>query len=116
MKVLATYADLTVNRCYFSFDVNDPLESIHLHGFSDTAKKSFSACIYIQGITKSGNIKVSLVAAKSRVKPIKKELTMPKLELPGNLILAQLMKTVYNALKNLRRYAIKLIAVIRMSP
>ena len=39
-----------------SYDVNDPIRTIFLHGFSDVKEKSFSTCIYIQGLKKSGNI------------------------------------------------------------
>ena len=68
-----------------------------MHGYSDAAEKAFAACIYIQAITRSGNVQVSFVTAKSRVKPIQKKLSTPKLELLGNFVLSKLMKVVYTA-------------------
>ena len=50
-------------------------------------------------VTQSGSINVSFITAKSRMKPIGKEFTMPKLELLGNFILSQLMVTVISALE-----------------
>ena len=82
VKVICTYADMAVQRSYFVYDIYDPITSIFLHGYSDAAEKAFAACI-----TKSGNVKVSIVTAKSRVKPIRKDETMPQLELLGNLII-----------------------------
>ena len=40
----------------FVYDIYDPITSIVLHSYSDAAKKAFAACIYIQGVTKSGNV------------------------------------------------------------
>ena len=64
---------------------------------AENVKKAFAACIYIQAITRSGKVQVSFITAKSRVKPIRKKLSIPKLELLGNFVLSKLMKVVYTA-------------------
>ena len=56
VKVLMTYSDLVFSRCYFCYDINDPIQTIFLHGFSDAAEKSFSACIYIFKVSKHREI------------------------------------------------------------
>ena len=67
------------------------MEKVYLHGFSDASERAYTACVYIKSITKSGNTKIKLVAAKNRLVPSKKNLTIPRLELLGNFILSKLM-------------------------
>ena len=86
VKSLQNYADLVIKRCHHNHDVRDPVERIYLHGFSYASKIAFGACVYMKATAKSGNVSVSLVTAKSRVTPIRKKLTIPKLELLGNFI------------------------------
>ena len=50
-------------------------------------------------MTKNGFIKVAFVAAKSRVVPTSKKLTVPRLELLGNLLLSRLVVNVLRALE-----------------
>ena len=56
VKLLSTYADFKIKRRYFIEKADDPVQSIYLHGYSDAAEKAFAACIYIQAITRSGNV------------------------------------------------------------
>ena len=51
----------------------------------------------LMGVTKNNSISSSLVASKSRVAPIKRELSSPRLKLLGNLISSRLILTVLNA-------------------
>ncbi|XP_044578920.1 uncharacterized protein LOC123261391 [Cotesia glomerata] len=64
---------------------------IQLHGFCDASKVGYGACIYIRSVNERGNILTKLVCSKSRVAPIK-DVTIPKLELCGALLLAKLYK------------------------
>ena len=68
-----SYSNVIVSRCYFIHDVNDPIEFIYLHGFSDASTLAYGACIYIKSVTKFGNSKVSFVTSKSRLVPLKKK-------------------------------------------
>ncbi|XP_046810032.1 uncharacterized protein LOC124420614 [Lucilia cuprina] len=66
---------------------------ITLHGFSDASLKAYSAVIYCLVKDKHGNIKLSLIASKTRVSPLK-QISLPRLELCGALLLTRLMKSV----------------------
>ncbi|KAJ8916436.1 hypothetical protein NQ315_014649 [Exocentrus adspersus] len=67
--------------------------NIQLHGFSDSSKDAYGACIYIRCINASGEITISLLIAKSRVAPLQ-PLTIPRLELSAALLLAKLYERV----------------------
>ncbi|KAF8768404.1 hypothetical protein HNY73_021227 [Argiope bruennichi] len=71
----------------------DNNSDIQLHGFCDASTKAFAAVVYL----KSRQNQVSLVSAKTRVAPIK-QLTIPRLELCGALLLAELITAIEKAL------------------
>ncbi|XP_058464968.1 uncharacterized protein LOC131438748 [Malaya genurostris] len=65
-----------------------------LHGFSDASKRAYGAVVYIRCIAIDGSISINLLASKSRVAPIK-PITIPRLELCGVKLLAELVtKTI----------------------
>ncbi|XP_044588714.1 uncharacterized protein LOC123267892 [Cotesia glomerata] len=64
---------------------------IQLHGFCDASKVGYGACIYVRSMNKQGHVIVRLACSISRVAPIK-DVTIPKLELCGALLLAKLYK------------------------
>ena len=97
VEVLKVYESIEIERCYYIAEVNDPVESVYLHGFSAASESAYAACVYVKHITKAGNVNIKLVISKSRVVPIKKKYTIPRLELLGNYILARLILSVYNA-------------------
>ena len=80
--------EIVIKRCYFVYDLCDPIKEIYLHRFSDALQSAYAACIYLLSVTQLGNVTVKFVTAKSRVIPIKKSLTIPRLELLGNYILS----------------------------
>ena len=77
---MSKYNDLEVNRCYYIMDINDPIQYIYLYSFSDAAKDVFASCIYLKAVKLSGDTSVSFVTAKSRMKPITKSISIPKME------------------------------------
>ena len=74
--------------------MNDPIEFIYLHGFSDAFTIAYGACVNIKYVSKAGNIKVLFVISKSRLVPFKKKFSTPRLVLLGNFILAKLINFV----------------------
>ena len=90
-----------LDRLYFSnIESFDYVKNIELHGFSDASERAYGCCVYLKFVTKNNFISTSLVAAKSRVTPCKQKLTIPRLELLGNLILSRLIVTALNAFKD----------------
>ena len=73
--------------------------SYELDGFSDASKKAYGCCLYLKCVTKNNFVSTSLVASESRVTPYKNKITVPRLELLGNLILSRLSLTVLNSFK-----------------
>ena len=77
-----------IPRCYYPKQAI--IVSTQLHGFSDASEKAYSGVVYLRMQDSNGLIHTSLVASKTRVAPIKR-ITIPRLELNGALILAQLL-------------------------
>ncbi|XP_031348317.1 uncharacterized protein LOC116174520 [Photinus pyralis] len=69
---------------------------VELHGFSDASERAYGANVYIRTIT-DGKISIFLLAAKSRVAPLK-NITLPKLELNAAVLLAQLIHKIRSIL------------------
>ena len=76
--------EIVINRCCFNYNLSDSIKEISLHGFSDASQSAYAACIYLQSVTQLGSVTVKFVTAKSRVIPIKKSFTIPRLELLEN--------------------------------
>ncbi|XP_049870326.1 uncharacterized protein LOC126369806 [Pectinophora gossypiella] len=74
-------------------------EAVQLIGFADASSSTgYGCCIYLRVIHATGKVELSLLCSKSRINPRTKPLTIPRLELNANLLLAQLMMKVYNTL------------------
>ena len=61
-----------------------------LHGFSDASEKAYSGVVYLRMEDSNGRLYTSLVMSKTCVAPIRR-ITVPRLELNGALIVAQLL-------------------------
>lgn len=73
-------------------------QQVQLHGFSDASESAYSAVIYSRCIDESGNMKITLVTAKTKVSPIK-QISIARLELCAALLLTRLMKSTTEHLK-----------------
>ncbi|CAG9134975.1 unnamed protein product [Plutella xylostella] len=72
---------------------------IQLVGFVDASSSTaYGCCLYLRVVDTAGNVSISLLSSKSRVNPIKKELTVPRLELNAAVLLAKLAKRVHDIL------------------
>lgn len=76
------------------------IKTCQLHGFADASTKAYAAVVYLRVVTSSGQIVVSLLAAKSKVAPVK-PLTVPRLELSAALLLTRLVIFVRQSLHDL---------------
>ena len=61
--------------------------------FSDASEEAFGACAYIRIRKDDGTYEAKLIAAKSRVAPLK-QLSIPRLELLAALLAARLANTI----------------------
>ena len=74
----------------YYFDKGTQVAYLQLHGFSDASENTYAAIDYHRITDTFGRTQVSLVSSKTKVAPIKK-LTIPRLELCGAYLLAQLL-------------------------
>ena len=84
-------------RAYCFFLPSDPIIDIQLHGFCDASLKAYGACVYLRFTKLSGEVKCVLISSRSRIAPIKAQ-TIPRLELMGALLLAELIDCVKDEL------------------
>ena len=82
----------------FAANYNGKME---LHGFSDASEMAYGAVVYSRSRDENGKIVITLLAAKTRVAPIK-QVTLPRLELSAAALLTELMKQITNAFSNLQ--------------
>lgn len=78
-------------------------KNVQLNGFCDASNDAFAAQIYIRTVDENDNIYVTLVAAKTRVVPVKQRLAIPKLELNAAVLLAKLFEKLRDTLTVSRR-------------
>lgn len=71
--------------------------SAQLHAFSDSSEKGYAAAVYLRIETQSDTY-CHLVIGKSKVSPLKR-ITIPRLELCGAVLAANLLHFVVNTLK-----------------
>nr|XP_026498604.1 uncharacterized protein LOC113402535 [Vanessa tameamea]XP_026498685.1 uncharacterized protein LOC113402600 [Vanessa tameamea]XP_026500528.1 uncharacterized protein LOC113404014 [Vanessa tameamea] len=90
---LSLLTDVRIPR-WIGTTLNQKLE---LHGFSDASKTAYSAVIYLRTIDLEGKIHVTLIVAKTRVAPVK-QISIPRLELCGAVLLSQLLIETANIL------------------
>ncbi|XP_063825295.1 uncharacterized protein LOC135074843 [Ostrinia nubilalis] len=77
---------------------NSKCITVELHGFSDASSDAYAAVVYARVVDEAGNVMVTLITCKTKVAPIK-QISIPKLELCGAVLLAKLLKEVSEILK-----------------
>ena len=87
--------EISVPRCVYRV----PQDQINcfLHGFGDASGKAYCAVVYFV-CEAYGAFSITLLTSKNRIAPLKTQ-TIPRLELMSGRVLAKLMETVQNALK-----------------
>lgn len=69
-----------------------------LHGYSDASEKAYACVVYLVARDSKGERTSRIVAAKTKLAPLNKKVSLPRLELSGALLLAQLIKAIKNSL------------------
>lgn len=92
---LPVLQDISINRWIYTPKNKSTLE---LHGFADASASAYAAVIYSRVIAEDGEIKVSLLTAKTKVAPIK-IISLPRLELCAATLLSKHLKQVANLLQ-----------------
>lgn len=67
--------------------------AVQIHGFCDASQQAFGASVYVRSTTNSGSFQSVLFTSKSRVTPMK-QTTIPRLELCGAALLAEVISEV----------------------
>ena len=80
----------------YAFTLKNLVTRVELHGFCDSSKLVYCAVIYLRVISQSGT-NTFFLTAKNKVAPLK-EISIPRLELLGCVLLANLIQDVRSAL------------------
>lgn len=88
--------DITIPRYYFS---NIPTQIILL-GYCDASPKAFGSVLYLRATYSNKLPSCTLVTAKSKVAPLKRQQSIPRLELCGALLLSKLTNRFLDATKS----------------
>ncbi|XP_055600806.1 uncharacterized protein LOC129749761 [Uranotaenia lowii] len=91
---LVSLNNVRIERC------NIIPKAIHkeIHCFSDASEKAYGGCVYLKSVNPNGEVKICLLSAKSRVAPLASQ-SIPRLELCGALLTAELFKFVQESMK-----------------
>ncbi|XP_055542952.1 uncharacterized protein LOC129728533 [Wyeomyia smithii] len=81
---------LLIPRCYFHGATKETYSSLQLHVFVDASETAFSAVVYFRVMRLNGPAEISLVAAKTKVAPLK-PLSIRRLELRAAVLGSRLM-------------------------
>lgn len=92
-KDLYNLNQIIINRWIYHHNV-----SLELHGFSDASKNAYAAAVYARIQQPNGLHITTLLTAKTRVAPLK-QISIPKLELCGAVLLAELLIKTQRDLK-----------------
>ncbi|KAH9644309.1 hypothetical protein HF086_003808 [Spodoptera exigua] len=71
-----------------------------IHAFCDASDKAYACAVYVVSKDHKGECISRLAVAKTKLAPLAKKVSLPRLELCGALLLAQLIKKVMESLSN----------------
>ncbi|XP_073949064.1 uncharacterized protein [Choristoneura fumiferana] len=89
-------SEVKIDRWLHTTDQN--MQGVTVHGFCDASSKAYGAVAYLRVKTEEGEIKTGLIAAKTRVAPVK-PVSLPRLELCGAVLLSRLLKQIAEAMR-----------------
>ena len=85
---LPALSQRSIHWCYYPAGAD--VSTRELHGFCDASELAYGGVVYLRAQDSNENVSVALVIAKTKVAPIK-NLSMPRLELCGAVIVARLL-------------------------
>lgn len=94
-KDLPNIKQLSLNRWLGCLEAD-----MEIHGFCDASEKAYACVIYSRTRNDQGEYVITLIAAKTKVAPLNKKQSLPRLELCGALLLAKLIEKVKNTIKH----------------
>lgn len=95
-RLLSQLHEVNVPRCFFGYSSSKLHNGIQLHVFVDASELAYACVVYLR-ILQDGVVRCVLVAAKTKVAPLK-PLSIPRLELQAGLIGCRLMESICAAL------------------
>ncbi|XP_046632214.1 uncharacterized protein LOC124311889 [Daphnia pulicaria] len=87
---LPAISTLKIPRCFRRSTLPSEYQ---LHVFTDASELGFAACVFLRASYSESHVGLTLIMAKSRVAPLR-QLSIPRLELQGAVLGAQLCATV----------------------
>ncbi|CAK1584170.1 unnamed protein product [Parnassius mnemosyne] len=72
-------------------------ELLELHGFCDASNQAYAGVVFARVVKENGEVHVSLIASKTKVSPVK-QVSIPRLELCGAVLLSKLLYEVAKTL------------------
>jgi len=85
---------ISIDRCI----IPGSTTYLNIIGFCDASEKAYAAVVYVCAYQGDSEPVISLVSSKTRVAPVK-QVSLPRLELCGAVLLSDLMKNVKQSLK-----------------
>ncbi|XP_065076520.1 uncharacterized protein LOC135700058 [Ochlerotatus camptorhynchus] len=92
VRLLPELEQLRIPRCYRQIVTSTEAATIEMHVFVDASESAMAAVVYLR-LTEGGNVECALVAAKTRVAPIKYT-SIPRLELQAAVLGCRLAASV----------------------
>lgn len=77
---------------------SDSMRNASVHGFCDASNKAYGAVAYLRVLGEDNQYKTTIIAAKSRVVPVK-PMSLPRIELCGAVLLSKLLKQISEAMR-----------------
>lgn len=78
--------------------MNSKVKHASLQGFADASEQAFACVVYLRIIYEDNSISCKIIAAKTKVAPLKK-ISLPRLELNAAVLLSSLMEKIKEALQ-----------------
>ena len=92
--------NIRVPRCYANYSpTQSAVCSYQIHGFSDAWERAYAAVVYLKTEFSNGETQVNIMTSKTRVAPRKRQ-SIPRLELLGAALLAQLVHSTQQVLQS----------------